>query len=357
MASVPQTYTISDFIEWHQKNQLVLAPDFQRGSVWSTSAKVFLIDTILSDLPVPQVYLRTKIDAKAQTTIREVVDGQQRLRAIVEFATGKMRLTSKAPAYKGMRYEDLPDAAQEAFLSYRLPVVQLLNATDANVLEIFARLNSYSVKVTPAELRHAEYSEPVKWAIYDATREWAILWSELGIVSVRDSVRLKNTSIMAEFFMALDDGFGDGGETNINKYYRSHRSSSEDYFTTFRHRIDEVLRYILENTGEDFRDTTFYDAPNFLALFAAVSYLHGYLPDSRTTEGIETYRDAGVDWDKARETLAHIALAVEGDTAEAGDQSEYSNFVAATKSTTHRISSRKPRLQAIVKAIASNGVE
>lgn len=80
MPSIPQTYTVSDFIEWQAKKQLVLAPEFQRGSVWSPSAKVFLIDTILNDLPIPQVYFRTKLNPQTQTTLREVVDGQQRLR-------------------------------------------------------------------------------------------------------------------------------------------------------------------------------------------------------------------------------------------------------------------------------------
>ncbi|HEX7261236.1 MAG TPA: DUF262 domain-containing protein, partial [Luteolibacter sp.] len=90
MASIPQTYTISDFIEWHNKNQLILSPDFQRGSVWTASAKVFLIDTILNDFPIPQIYFRTKIDPTSQSTVREVIDGQQRLRAILEFAAGKL---------------------------------------------------------------------------------------------------------------------------------------------------------------------------------------------------------------------------------------------------------------------------
>jgi hypothetical protein len=35
MPSIPQTYTVSDFMEWQTKKQLVLAPEFQRGSVWS----------------------------------------------------------------------------------------------------------------------------------------------------------------------------------------------------------------------------------------------------------------------------------------------------------------------------------
>ena len=61
MPSLPQTYTISDFIEWSSKKQLELAPAFQRGSVWTVSAKVYLIDTILNDLPIPQVIFRTKV--------------------------------------------------------------------------------------------------------------------------------------------------------------------------------------------------------------------------------------------------------------------------------------------------------
>lgn len=177
MPSSPQTYTISDFIEWHSKKQLVLAPDFQRGSVWSPSAKVFLIDTLLNDLPIPQVYFRTKIDSISQTMLREVVDGQQRLRAILEFAADRIKLTSKAPKHKGKVYSTLSAEDKEVFLAYKVPAVQLINATDADVLEVFARLNSYSVKVTPAELRHAEFSEPVKWAIYDASRDWAMLWN------------------------------------------------------------------------------------------------------------------------------------------------------------------------------------
>ena len=273
MSSMPQTYTISDFIEWHERHQLVLAPTFQRGSVWSPTAKVFLIDTILNDLPMPQVFFRTRIDASSQTTVREVVDGQQRLHAILEFASGKIRLTSKSPSFGGKKYSDLTDDEKEAFLAYRVPVVQLINASDANVLEIFSRLNSYSVKVTPAELRHAEYSEPIKWAVYDTARNWSTLWHDFGVVSIRDSVRLRNTSVVAEMFMALDKGFDDGGERRIGSYYRERKTERESFFRPLRKKIDEIIRDILSNMDDDFVDTVFFDAPNFLALFAAVAFL------------------------------------------------------------------------------------
>ena len=352
MASVPQTYTISDFIEWNSKKQLTLAPDFQRGSVWSPSAKVFLIDTILNDLPMPQIFFRTKINALQQSTIREVVDGQQRLRSILEFAAGRIRLTSKAPKYKGKTYLDLDEADQERFLSYKVPVVQLINATDADVLEVFARLNSYSVKVTPAELRHAEYSEPVKWAIYDAARDWADLWNKFGVVSLRDSVRLKNTSVMAEMFMILDIVFGDAGEVNINKYHKLRKAEDEAFFKPLRLRLDKIVNEIIEELGEDFDDTTFFDAPNFLALFAAVAYLRGWLPNSeRVIEGLEI-EPGPADWEGGKEQLAAIAQSIED--GDEDDDPVYAAFIRATASTTHRIASRKVRFQALVGALTED---
>jgi hypothetical protein len=354
MPSLPQTYTISDFIEWSRKGQLRLDPDFQRGSVWTPAARVFLIDTILNDLPIPQIYFRSTVDANTQTTVREVVDGQQRLRAILDFASGKLRLTSKAPKYRGKLYDNLDLEDKETFLNYKVAVVQLLNATNADVLEVFARLNSYSVKVTPAELRHAEYSEPVKWAIYDATRQWPALWDEYKIVSVRDSVRLKNTSTIAELFIILDTGYGDGGEATITKYYKSRKRQEEFFFKPLRESLDEILNEIIENMGDGFRETTFFDAPNFLALFAAVAWLKGHSPASRTTENVSNLRGGGIDWQRGTEKLAEIAQAFDNYDPESDSDNPFSSFVALSKSTTHRVASRKPRFETIVRALQNN---
>lgn len=354
MSSTPQTYTVSDFIEWNSKKQLNLSPDFQRGSVWTPSAKVFLIDTILNDLPMPQVFFRTKIDAATQTMTREVVDGQQRLRTVLEFAAGKLKLTSKSPRFKGKTYADLDVADQEIFLSYKIPCVQLINADNSMVLEIFARLNSYSVKVTPAELRHAEYIEPIKWAIYDASREWKYLWNELGVVSVRDSVRMKNVSLMAELFMTLDIGFGDGGEPTITKYYKSKKTESEEYFLPIRKKVDAILKDIIDNFEEDFSETPFFDAPNFLVLFSAVAYLKYGFPDTRITDGVEEHKAEGVDWENAIETLAEISQEFESEHNDEDADGRHSDFVSASKSTTHRISSRKPRFQLLVNAFSNH---
>lgn len=349
MPSIPQTFSISDFLTWNRQRQLELQPKFQRGSVWTPQAQSFLIDTILRELPIPAVYIRTRVDAATQGSIREVVDGQQRLTAILAFAANKLRMTSRSREFSGMRYNDLLEHQREQFLSYNISTVQLLNATDADVLEVFARLNSYSVKVTPAELRHAKHDEPVKWAIWNTTRENGALWDHFHVVSVRDSVRLKNTTLIAELYMAFLDGLGDGGEDKVNRFYRDNQAKTEADFVPVTASVEDAITTTVNMFGMQFAETTLFDAPNFLLLVCAVAYVEGKLPDSALTSDVTAKRGVGVSLVNAGNNLPLLTAAVENDDLNGA----YTAFVAGTKSSTQRSSSRRPRFNTIVNAIAN----
>ena len=80
-----RVFGIGDFVEWDKNNQLVLNPAFQRRSVWSDKAKSYLMDTILRGKPIPKFFIRQTINVSTKSSIREVVDGQQRLRTILSF--------------------------------------------------------------------------------------------------------------------------------------------------------------------------------------------------------------------------------------------------------------------------------
>ena len=88
-------YTISDFAEWELSKQLELTPRFQRRSVWPDRAKSYFIDTVLRGLPCPPLFIRASIDAETFRSVREVVDGQQRLRTVLGYIG---RLSSLARA-------------------------------------------------------------------------------------------------------------------------------------------------------------------------------------------------------------------------------------------------------------------
>lgn len=124
-------------------------PDFQRPAVWSKPQKQLLIDSILREYDIPKMYWR-KVAEKPDRF--DVVDGQQRLRAIWSFVDGEFALPSNADPVDdlpiaGCKYEDLPDDVRIRFDSYSLDIVVLEDTDEDEVREMFLRLqNGTSLK-------------------------------------------------------------------------------------------------------------------------------------------------------------------------------------------------------------------
>jgi hypothetical protein len=121
-------------------------PDFQRPAVWSTAQKRLLIDTILREYDVPKMYWR-KVGDKPDRY--DVVDGQQRLRAIWSYVDGEFALSSDADPVNGLsisgcKYDDLPDDLKIQFTQYTLDVVVLEDTDEDEVREMFLRLQNGS---------------------------------------------------------------------------------------------------------------------------------------------------------------------------------------------------------------------
>lgn len=124
-------------------------PDFQRPAVWSTSQKQLLVDSILREYDVPKMYWR-KLSSKPERY--DVVDGQQRLRAIWSFVDGDFALPTNAEpvddlAIASCKYDTLPDDLRIRFDTYALDVVVLEDTDESEVREMFLRLqNGTSLK-------------------------------------------------------------------------------------------------------------------------------------------------------------------------------------------------------------------
>ena len=80
------------------KDRINTNPDFQRPAVWGKAQKQLLVDTILRDYDIPKLYWR-KVSSKPDKY--DVVDGQQRLRAIWEFFDGVFPLPRNAEPIDG----------------------------------------------------------------------------------------------------------------------------------------------------------------------------------------------------------------------------------------------------------------
>ncbi len=122
-------------------------PDYQRPAVWTKAQKQLLIDSILRDYDVPKIYLHEK----GKDTY-DVIDGQQRIRAIWSFYDDEFSLPKDAEPVNGIdiagkKYSELDMDISSLIDSYSLDFVILDTQNDDEIREMFLRLqNGTSLK-------------------------------------------------------------------------------------------------------------------------------------------------------------------------------------------------------------------
>lgn len=270
-----RTYAILDLINWRRNNELELNPKFQRNSVWDDQAKSFLIDSIIRDFPIPPLFIRQKIDLKNGKNIREVIDGQQRSRAIIGFYNGEFKLLKKHNSeFGGMKYEDLPDEIKEKFLKYTLFVEVITNSDDSIIYDIFARLNSNAAVVNNQEIRNAKYWGEFKVASYSLASKLRDFFIDYKIFSSRQLNRMLDVEFISAIYSLAIDGIQNENSRLIDKYYEKYDKNfidMEKYTDTIILCFEYInnIFIILNNSNSIFYSKTYlYD---FIASYLIIT--------------------------------------------------------------------------------------
>ena len=169
--------TISEFYDNYLSNKYNFQASYQRKSnVWAEDKKSFLIDSILKNYPVPAIFMRPIVDEDGKTKY-DIVDGKQRLQAIIDFIVGKISLTSYfaedgfldedgrrlAENISGKNFEEIKQESQtneyiKQFWTYTLQIEYLYEDDLESVSSVFDRLNRNGEPLNRQELRNAKYS-------------------------------------------------------------------------------------------------------------------------------------------------------------------------------------------------------
>jgi hypothetical protein len=258
-------------ISWFRKEDsagtLDLSPNFQRRPVWTEEQASFLIDTILSGLPFPEVYIRSSSTPKGDSKY-EVVDGQQRIRSVLLFGSNDLELSGDeiSPKWLGKRFEDLSDAEKTWFWDYKIVVRDVSGATDLEIRDLFKRLNIHSVALNDQELRHARFSGRfIKAMEALADDEW---WLDSRIVNVRQIRRMEDVEFISELFVGLVAGPQDK-KKSLDEYYANFDGSmpfESEWVQTFESTAD-LIRSLL--TPAEIR--TWSGKSDFYTLFLTLS--------------------------------------------------------------------------------------
>jgi hypothetical protein len=215
-------YSVNDFQEWDQRDALILQPKFQRRLVWLEKPKSYLLDSIARGFPIPPIYIREILDPNRRKTVREVVDGQQRMQTILDFLEDRVViLKAHNEEIGGKKFSELSEGARKKILNYPFSVVVLIAADDTDVFRTFERLNSYTLPLTSQEKLNAKYFGRFKQFVFRLGQDHLEFWRSNGVLTNRNIVRMGEAELTSELIVAMMAGLQDK-KKSLEGYYKQY---------------------------------------------------------------------------------------------------------------------------------------
>lgn len=244
--------TVSWFNKAHQSGDLELSAPYQRNPVWTPVQQAYLIDTILLGLPIPELYMQDIGDESGKER-HIVVDGQQRIRAVLDFVTGAIALDGDevSRSWRGLNFEQLGATEKKNIFQYKFVVRILPNMAEEEVRKIFARLNRNVVALNDQELRNATYWGPFIQSV-QSMADSNEFWSDAGIFSANDHRRMIDHEFISELVISFLHG-PQNKKDKLDDYYRLYEERYEErerVESAFRKATDEIAQLLpnLKNT-------------------------------------------------------------------------------------------------------------
>lgn len=272
-------HPISDIRDWSKAQRLELRPDFQRRAVWSATARIMLMDTILRGVPMPKIFLKNII--REDSTYRIVIDGQQRISAILDFLRDKFSLDEPYTGnIKGKRFSELDKETQERFLNYQIDFNEAVNPSDEEVREMYVRVNKYTVPLKKQELRRADF--PGDFLKVSEELSVSKYFDSIGIFTPADRRRYGDVEYVSELLAAMIGGIQDK-KTKLDEFYIEYAEWDEGYKKNIVERFAGVLRELslIFDDSFDISETRFRQKADFYTLFLVIDE---FVSEGRTVE-------------------------------------------------------------------------
>jgi hypothetical protein len=173
-----QPKSIQSLYAWYAEGQLWVNRRYQRKLVWTLEEKQKLVESAMKKYPIPAVLL-----AEREEGGYEVIDGLQRIHTLVSFiemgfptSDERYFAVSEFPTANTRAGEALFTVTKDVpllsakevgtLLDYSLAVSVMRGATNAEVDDVFARINTYGHRLSDQERRQAgvqnEFSRSVR---------------------------------------------------------------------------------------------------------------------------------------------------------------------------------------------------
>jgi hypothetical protein len=231
MLAVYAPMSVGDYCKALNDDLIRVNDEYQRNAgIWSPHARSFFIESILLEYPIPKIFLYSKVDLKTRSTVKEIVDGQQRSHALQLFYNRKFKLSSKIETeeLRGKNYNQLSEEYQSNFISYNLPIDEFRGVQPVDIQESFRRMNASNVPLNDEEQRNAKFQGPFKWFIQRVAHRFSEPLRAAGVLSRRDIIRMADGRLYSEIIHTIMNGFSTTKSPQIDAIYRTFNTTFED---------------------------------------------------------------------------------------------------------------------------------
>lgn len=224
------TKTIQEINRDFTEGKLFADSSYQRRKVWNDQDKVRLIETILMELVMPEVFFwTTDRDPDTGVASTHIVDGQQRINAIVDFIGGEFVLNERYLMNEEMKavcgkksFKELDQTFKNKIWEYPISIVEIDPACKmSEIKELFYRLNLTNYNLNQQEKRNSKDSifgdKSEALSTYD-------FWKKAKLFSSADAKRMKDVEYCCSIYILANEGIVD--QTNgkkINNYYDDYK--------------------------------------------------------------------------------------------------------------------------------------
>ncbi|AZA54614.1 DUF262 domain-containing protein [Chryseobacterium sp. G0201] len=347
MKIIKNTLPISDIYNMMETGELSVNRSYQRGTgLWPDNARSYFIDTVLNEFPFPKVVIRQTVDLKTKKSKREIIDGQQRLTTIRDFINNKFKLTSVSKNFHGMKYEDLPEGVPDIFLAYEISIDNIVTATTEEILEIFRRINSYTLPLNTSEKRHATYQGKFKWFISNLTEHVTPFFEKYQTLSLREISRMSDADLLTECCQIKLEGIQSRNSKKLDDIYKNNDLLFDDE-AELKDVVTNSFNYIKDNFTDVF-DNCNIQSYNFYALMGALIFNKYQFPDIKNdlTEFVHLNNFCVNPFTSSTELIRIFSEA-----EEKNENGEFPEFVKASIATTHSYKNRLTRIKTLISAL------
>lgn len=160
---------VSALHDRYHAGDMILDPHFQRREVWDDTRASRLVESVMLEVPLPVIYVAEGQDGK-----EEVIDGQQRLKALFRFLENAYSLKNlrALTEHNGKFFKDLDKAAQRLIRNCSIRTVTFKKESDENLrFDIFERLNTGAVPLNDQEIRNCIYHGPYNRLLIELSQD------------------------------------------------------------------------------------------------------------------------------------------------------------------------------------------